>query len=177
MPAQGRPRLSPEDLEVRIAEYCRRYQAARSDTGLPVFPTGKRETRQHREWIALYKTHNRLGRRSRGQCERCSEPAADGSVFCEMHRAQNAGDAALAPDERRRILARQNRRCPVCALALEGSDGVEFGHQEPGGQARAILHASCSRLAASALEVGAGGLTRLEEFLWPDQAQRAKKQR
>jgi hypothetical protein len=173
MPAKGRPRLSPEELELRITEYCRRYQAARTDTGLPVFPTGKRETRQHREWIALYKTHDRLGRRMRGQCERCSEPAAAGSIFCERHRAPNAGDGGPAPDERRRLLARQNHRCPVCGLALEGSDAVGFGHQE----ARAILHPSCARLATAALALGPEGLTRLRELLWPGPAPRTKKQR
>jgi hypothetical protein len=176
MPAKGRPRLSPEELELRIAEYCRRYKAARAETGLPVFPTGKRETRQHREWIALYKTHDRLGRRTRGQCERCSEPAAAGSIFCETHRAANAGDGGPAPDERRRLLARQNHRCPVCDLALE-ADAVGFGRQEAGSEARALLHPSCARLATSALAVGPEGLTRLRELLWPGPVPRAKKQR
>jgi len=175
MPAQGRPRLRPEDLEVRIADYCRRYKAARSATGLPVFPTGKRETRQHREWIALYKLHNRLGRRSRGQCERCPEPAVAGSVFCETHRAQNSGTTvSMAPGERRSLLAQQNGCCPVCGLTLATSDSVEFDRQGSNSGPRALLHGSCARLATSALTLGPEGLARLQEFLWPSQRARTK---
>jgi hypothetical protein len=158
MPAPGRPRLSPEDLEARIADYCRRYHAPRAPSGLPAFPTGKRETRQHREWIALYKAHNRLGRRSRGQCERCSEPAAEGSVFCAEHRGQGA--AASSPDQRRALLAHQDGHCPVCGAALNVDESVEYG--------QAVVHPRCGRLAGLAADLGPDGLSRLGRFLWPE---------
>jgi Recombination endonuclease VII len=177
MRTRGRPRLSLEDLEGRIAEYCRRYQAERAPSGLPSFPTGKRETRQHREWIALYKAHNRLGRRSRGQCERCSEPAADGSVFCEEHRLVNSGRAGNngpSLEARRRLLAQQDGRCPVCATEVELSDSVDHSHED--GRSRAVLHARCSRLAGLAEAVGPEGLIRLREFLWPT-GKRTRRQR
>ena len=174
MPAKGRPRLTPEDLELRIADYCRRYKATRGPNGLPVFPTGQRETRQHREWIALYKTHNRLGRRSRGQCERCSEPAAEGSIFCETHRGRNAGTVGLSPGERRDLLARQDGRCPVCDRRLATSEGVELDLSEPARGLRALVHEPCRSLAAGALTLGPAGLVRLRELLWPGHGGRAR---
>jgi hypothetical protein len=162
MPTRGRPRLSPEDLEARIADYCRRYQASRAPSGLPAFPTGKRETRQHREWISLYKAHNRLGRRTRGQCERCSEPAAEGSVFCdEHHRGQRPGPASSSLEERRALLAHQDGRCPVCGASLDVTECVEHGRE-------AVLHPRCSRLAGLAVDLGPEGLSRLGRFLWPE---------
>ncbi len=91
--------------------YCARYDVVPNSEGLPPFPSGKRETRQHREWIAVYKAHQRLVRRKRGQCERCPAPASPGSVFCEAHRAgivSNRGAAVPA-------------RCPTCGQAWPGS--------------------------------------------------------
>jgi len=61
-PQRGRPRLSPEDVKARVQEYCRRYAVHVGPAGLPPFPTGKRETAQHRDWMAVYKARQRLGR-------------------------------------------------------------------------------------------------------------------
>lgn len=58
----GRPRLSPEALQARIAEYCGKYGVKPGADGLPPYPSGQRETVQHREWIAVYKAHARLSR-------------------------------------------------------------------------------------------------------------------
>jgi hypothetical protein len=167
MAGQGRPRLTPEDLEARITDYCRRYQSQRAPSGLPRFPTGKRETRQHREWIALYKVHNRLGRRTRGQCERCSEPAAEGSVFCEEHRGHGFSSSL---DERRALLAHQDGRCPVCGAALDVTESVEYGRG-------AVLHPRCSRLASLAVDLGPEGLSRLARFLWPEGSPRKAREK
>lgn len=161
MPTQGRPRLTPEVLEARIAAYCQRYKVAPSPQGLPPFPTGKRETPQHREWIGLYKAHTRLGRRSRGQCERCSAPTTKGSVFCEEHRAP--GGAAL--EARRALLADQEGRCPICATKVDPLESVAL--TESTGVLRAVLHPTCHRLVGIAEAVGPQGLSRLRAFLWP----------
>jgi len=45
---------------MRVHAYCARYHVAPLETGLPPFPSGQRETPQHRAWIALYKAHQRL---------------------------------------------------------------------------------------------------------------------
>ena len=101
---RGRPRLTPEDLRARLAEYGRRYGASVSDHGLPPFPAGKRETKQHREWMALYKAHRRL-----------SERRPD------------------TPDLARRdeLLTVQRGRCPVCRKALDVGD-ARLDSREPG---------------------------------------------
>jgi hypothetical protein len=177
MPSKGRPRLGLADLEARIADYCRRYHAVRAPSGLPSFPTGKRETPQHREWMALYKARNRLGRRSRGQCERCSRPATDGSIFCEDHRPSSPGRTGLSLDERRRLLSNQGGRCPVCDAGLELSDCVEYGLHSESGHEAAVLHPECHRLATLAVPVGPEGLSRLARFLWPRSARRTTRPR
>ncbi len=47
-----------------MQEYCSRYGVAPKPDGLPPFPAGRRETAQHREWLALYKALQRLRRRA-----------------------------------------------------------------------------------------------------------------
>jgi hypothetical protein len=82
MPSKGRPRLTPAEYNDRLQSYCRRYNVAPTDAGIPPFPTGRRETDQHREWLALYKAHARLGQASPrsgtrlpdGSCAVCGRP-------------------------------------------------------------------------------------------------------
>lgn len=171
---RGRPRLTLEQYQARLAAYCAKYGVAPTVQGIPPFPAGRRETRQHREWIALYKAHSRLARRSRGQCERCSAPASDGSVFCEAHRADVAARPApsraalhgASVEDRRRLLRGQDGRCPVCGRTLEVSDAVDHeGHAK--GPLRALLHQPCHQLATLAEQAGPEALTRLRSYLWP----------
>jgi hypothetical protein len=56
----GRLPLTVQDLQDRVAAYCKRYDVAPGPDGLPPYPSGQRETAQHREWIAVYKAHRRL---------------------------------------------------------------------------------------------------------------------
>ena len=150
MPTRGRHRLTREELEARTREYCQRYGVTVSASGLPPFPSGRRETQQHRDWMAAYKAHQRLGRRERGQCERCAAPASDGSVFCEAHRA-GASDRS----------ARQGAMrdgCPIC--------GRRVARREPG--SAGVLHAACRRLAGLAEAAGPETLDRLRSYLWPN---------
>ena len=138
MPQRGRPRLTIAIYQGRLEVYCRRYGAVCGPDGLPPFPTGKRETAQHREWLALYKTRDRLARRGQGRCERCLEPVADGGVLCEAHRQGRPRPPGGA--------------CPVCL--------------EPAPDA--ALHPRCRRLAALAADLGPKALERLRQYLWPD---------
>lgn len=58
---KGRPPLSEDVVRERVADYCARYDVrARNAEGFPIYPTGKRESPQHREWVVLYKTFNRM---------------------------------------------------------------------------------------------------------------------
>jgi len=65
----GRPRITFEELQTRVADYCARYGVAPNAEGLPPFPSGKRETQQHREWIAVYKAHVKLRAAARLRAE------------------------------------------------------------------------------------------------------------
>lgn len=146
MPTKGRPRLTEEQLRARITAYCARYGLAPDDQGLPPFPGGLRETPQHREWIAVYKAHDRLARRQRGQCERCPAPCSSDSVFCDAHRAPRADEPT-----------RDSEACPVCARSL--------GRTSAGAAER--LHKPCAELARLARPLGPEGLARLGRYLWP----------
>jgi hypothetical protein len=164
---KGRPRLTEDDLKGRIKTYCKSYGASLNDQGLPEFPAGKRETAQHREWISLYKLWNRLGRRRRGQCERCQERTADGSIFCETHKAESARatEPRASLDERRAALTAQKGRCPICAETVDLLESVSQPSAD--GETPALLHASCGRLAKQAAQLGKEGVERLASYLWP----------
>jgi hypothetical protein len=170
---KGRPRLTEDDLKARIRAYCNAYGAATTGQGLPEFPAGERETPKHREWISLYKLWNRLGRRKRGQCERCPAPAAEGSVFCEAHKALGATGVDDKPslEVRHELVAAQKGLCPICAEKLDLLESTT--HRGKDGQPRALLHASCCRLATHAEKLGREGVERLTSYLWP----RARKAR
>ena len=66
MPSRGRPRLTQAEYLDRLQSYCRRYGVSATAAGIPPFPSGRRETDQHREWLALYKAHARLNRPEAG---------------------------------------------------------------------------------------------------------------
>jgi len=168
MPGKGRKRLTQEDLDARIAAYCKRHGVRPATSGLPPFPAGRRETPEHREWLGIYKLKNRLGRRGRGQCERCSEPASDGSVFCEAHRAgvaPRAGKDGATLSERRVLLESQDSRCPVCQRPVGLSDSIENRHGD--GRTRGLLHQACNHLVGLAEAEGPEILDRLRAYLWP----------
>ncbi len=92
MAPRGRPPLTEEAVRQKIAAYCARYRVGSlTKAGLPPFPAGKRETRQHREWIVLYKALQRLQRR------------------------QQDSD----PIPRAAALKAQKGRCPICLELLD----------------------------------------------------------
>jgi len=88
----GRPRLTSEDWSARLADYCRRYDVSVRDGALPAFPSGRRETAQHREWMSLYKAHRRLSGRGPDAAERA---------------------------QRQERLTAQRGRCPLCRQPLD----------------------------------------------------------
>ncbi len=144
MAPKGRPRLTEDQLRERITGYCARYGVEPNSAGLPPFPSGQRETAQHRDWIAVFKAHDRLARRQRGQCERCALPTSAGSVFCEAHGGSGQERA-------------QDDTCPVCGRELGGT----------GPQASGRVHRPCAELARLARPLGPEGLERLARYLWP----------
>ena len=100
---RGRPRLTPDELQDRLDAYCSRYRVSLNDEGLPPFPSGRRESDQHREWMALYKAHRRLADR---------------------------GTSGARPTELRELLAAQRGRCVVCSSPLELADARLDAHGE-----------------------------------------------
>jgi recombination endonuclease VII len=169
MPPRGRKRLTQEDLDARIADYCRRHGVHPTAAGLPPFPAGRRETEEHREWLGIYKLKHRLGRRGRGQCERCSAPASAGSVFCDAHRtggvSARAGKHAATLEERQALLESQRWRCPLCQRPVGLRDSIEHRHAD--GRMRGLLHQGCNQLAGLAEAEGPDVLERLRAYLWP----------
>jgi hypothetical protein len=92
MAPRGRPRLTPAEYDERLQAYCGRYGVSATAYGIPPFPSGQRETDQHREWLALYKAHARLNRAATtaatppdGSCGVCGCPVAPGEAV--THRA------------------------------------------------------------------------------------------
>ena len=95
MPA-GRPRLTSEQYQERLSAYCTQYCVTAGEGGLPPFPTGRRETEQHRAWMALYKARRRL-----------SDPAGP------------------RERRRRELVAAQGGRCPVCGRDVAATEALD----------------------------------------------------
>jgi hypothetical protein len=134
---RGRPRLTPEELRDRMNAYCKRHSVGLNDEGLPPFPSGRRETAQHREWMALYKAHRRLAER-------------------------RPSTADLA--RRQELLTLQQGRCPVCHEVLDLGDSrlddADAIDGNPRHTAAAVLHAPCRQLVDLARSLGAAALER-----------------
>jgi hypothetical protein len=139
LPRRGRPRLTPQAVRDRVEAYCKRYGAKVKDEGLPPFPGGKRETAQHREWMALYKAHRRLS---------------------ERDLEAGAGSAA----RRQELLSGQRGRCPVCRKPLELADS-RLDEPEGPDRASAVLHGRCRELVALARALGVEALERAKARL------------
>jgi hypothetical protein len=73
--------MTEDEIQERIDAYCRRYAVdERNAAGFPVFPAGRRETPQHREWIGLFKVFSRARRRSGGVA--APKPGSATCVVC-----------------------------------------------------------------------------------------------
>jgi hypothetical protein len=78
----GRPALTAEQVRAKVAAYCEKYEVSPGPEGLPPFPSGKRETRQHREWLTVYRAHQRLRKRSQSEGASSSVPAGGSCPIC-----------------------------------------------------------------------------------------------
>lgn len=78
----ARPPLTKDQVDARIDDYCRRYGVVRGPEGFPPFPSGRRETRQHREWLAAYRALQRV--RQRAVVGRAGSTTSSASVPCAL---------------------------------------------------------------------------------------------
>ncbi len=103
----ARPALTDDQVRDKVQAYCERYSVSPGPGGLPPFPSGRRESLQHREWLTVYRALQRLKARSAavpsrtppdGSCPVCSRDVdPDGAVACPRGR-QAHGAAKLHPD-------------------------------------------------------------------------------
>lgn len=98
MAPRGRPPLTEDVLRERTAAYCKQYGVSDfNEAGLPAYPAGKRESRQHRDWVNLFKAWSRLRRRTVSPRD---------------------ADCAAA-------LRAQNGCCPICRRPLQAADVLD----------------------------------------------------
>lgn len=144
---RGRPALGPDDVAARVEAYCSRYAVRPDSKGLPPYPSGRRETRQHREWMALYKALRRLEARRGG----VAGPPAQASF-------------GPASDRLMELLAAQRGRCPVCRETLTSQD-ARLEHEGSAGPA--VLHPQCSELVTLVRRLGAAAVERARARAFP----------
>ena len=104
MPLTGRRPVTPEQFLERVHAYCRTYGVEPNAVGLPPFPTGQRETPQHRAWLGLYKTHQRLRLRSEADAAPCPVCLGTDSAHADC-RALLQLARTLGPDALERVRA------------------------------------------------------------------------
>jgi hypothetical protein len=100
--AMGRPALTEDQVRDKVLAYCARYGVSPGPEGLPPFPSGKRESRQHRDWLTVYRAHQR----SR---QRAASASSSGAPLCPVC------GLVVGTKEAVRLEARSNRRLhPQC---------------------------------------------------------------
>lgn len=140
-----RPPLTDAQVRSKVLTYCERYGVSPDvGTGLPPFPSGQRETPQHREWLTCYRALQRLGLRAAS--------------------ADAARDAAAAPSV----------TCPLCSRSLERDLAVPYARRSGTSSRPASLHPSCAELARLAEALGPGAVEGLAPFLWPRRTRAAR---
>lgn len=94
----GRTPLTLDEVRAKALAYCDRYGVSPGPGGLPPFPAGQRETRQHREWLTVYRALQRAKARGTG------EAPQEGSTTCPICAL------ALAPGDAVPVQARRRSR-------------------------------------------------------------------
>jgi hypothetical protein len=140
----ARPPLTDEQVRAKVASYCERYSVTPGPDGLPPFPTGRRETGQHREWQTVYRALQRL--------------------------ALRAASDQPSPEEAARPIV----TCPVCSRTLERALGVPYARRSGAPRSPAPLHPACAELARLAETLGQGAVAGVTSFLWPARARSAR---
>ena len=92
----GRPPHTEEQVRAKVDAYCERHGVSPGPEGLPPFPSGQRETRQHREWLTVYRALQRL-------------------------KARAAGGAPIATSS-----GGPETMCPLCTRAVSSEEAVPF---------------------------------------------------
>src|SRR5438128_2096779 len=111
MAPRGRPPLTEDVLRHRTDAYCKRYGVTEfNEAGLPAYPAGKRESRQHRDWVNLFKAWSRF--RGRTPAPRDADRAA--------------------------VLRAQKGRCPICTRPVQATDVLDEDRQS--GRLYGLLH-------------------------------------
>jgi hypothetical protein len=110
-PGRGRPPLPDDEVAARVASYCRRYGVDVATAGaVPPFPSGQRETAQHREWLLVYRAVKRLAARRAAVGKADGAPPsrrpAPASRACAVCGSPDAPDVRLG-----RSLLRLDARC------------------------------------------------------------------
>ena len=102
----GRPALTEDQVHAKVEAYCQRYGVSPGPQGLPPFPTGQRESRQHRDWLTVYRALQRFERRAaaasadapdRLACPVCARPIEPGLAVPYVRRGRSARPASLHP--------------------------------------------------------------------------------
>ena len=103
----GRPALTEDQVHARVQAYCQRYGVSPGPQGLPPFPTGQRESRQHRDWLTVYRALQRFERRAaassadasaeRLACPVCARPIEPGLAVPYARRTKSARPLSLHP--------------------------------------------------------------------------------
>jgi hypothetical protein len=118
----ARPALTDDQVRDKVLAYCERYDVSPGPEGLPPFPSGRRESLQHREWLTVYRALQRLKARSAGAP---AEAAAEGSCpVCS--RSVDAEDAVSFLRGGRSRPEKLHRGCADLARLAEkaGPDAV-----------------------------------------------------
>jgi hypothetical protein len=138
MAPRGRPALTEDILRERTAAYCSHYGVKEfNEAGLPAYPAGKRESRQHRDWVNLFKAWSRFRRRM----------------------------AAPRDAERAPALRAQKGQCPICLKKVSLTEATE-APPAPGG-VTFLVHPACNELLRLVAKLGPPVIDRLAAYLWP----------
>jgi hypothetical protein len=139
MPPRGRPPLTEDVLRDRTSAYCKRYGVTElNQDGLPAYPAGKRESRQHRDWVNLLKAWSRFRRRT----------------------------AAPEDPDRAAALRVQKALCPICLKKLDVSEATEApvnAHRET-----PLVHSACNEVLRLVGRLGPPVIDRLTAYFWPE---------
>jgi hypothetical protein len=121
-----------------VTAYCQRHGVAPTPEGLPPFPSGQRETPQHREWLVVYRAVKRLAARQ------ASSPGA----------------------ARRRRAVQGTLECAVCGEPVSASADARELRLGPG-RAKARLHGACADLVDRMRAAGPEAVARVLALLSP----------
>jgi hypothetical protein len=133
----GRRPHTEVQVRAKVLTYCERYGVSPGPEGLPPFPTGKRETRQHREWLTVYRALQRSKARAASQV-----PVEPGGPTT-------------------------GAECPVCSSSLEPDLAVPYARRAARSARPALLHPACAELARLAETLGPAAVEGLRRFLGP----------